>query len=159
MSYQSPNIAKTGLKVETKSYTDIGELTSTWSQLIQDGYHGWAQWTGAVHRLKGGEALPFAEGKLIAGECYQGQVSYKLSCQGRRWRLTRIERTEGESHLMVERSFIKIEPGQVGVGENRGDPVTYELYWEASMTANREDILNSYAQPQSSPCIARLTRF
>lgn len=159
MSYQSPRIEKTGLSVETTSYTQEGEVKSAWNQLLQSGYSGWAQWTGAVRRLAAGEQLPSTEGVLLAGECYQGAVSYKLSCQGRRWRLTRIERTSGESHLMIQRSFIKIEPEQVGVGENRGDPVTYELYWEVSTIASTEEVLSSTSQPQSSPYIARLIQF
>ena len=78
MSYSTVNYKHSGLNLSAESLGQ-SEALQKWSELIASGYQGWAQWTDQVVRLRANTSLPHAQGTLLAGECFKGNISYKLN--------------------------------------------------------------------------------
>ena len=156
MSYTVVQYAYSGLNLSSESLSQA-EAHSKVAQLVQEGYQGWAQWTGKVVRLETGTVLPESQGTLLAAECFKGDISYKLNYQNKAWLLTKMHKVAGQEYLVQERSFVKIEPPL----QNSSSPapahhdgsVKYEIFWPAQVEVSTSSLT------QTTAFCARLTQF
>lgn len=156
--YKTPQITRCGLNIDKQTLSQ-SEALQQWQDLMSQGYEGWVQCASAVLRSNATTQLTQEHGGLIAGECYQGKVSYKLQQVGRQWSLSRFERTEGNQYHVIERQFFGVEPQapqQLGL-VNHHQPVSYEVFWPSHQNDRYHQLLSHKSCEQIRPICARLT--
>lgn len=161
MSFKEPQTKTYGLEISTQTF-DRNQAQAEWISLISNGFSGWTQWTSGVRRTEAKSELPLDQGVLIAGECYLGETSYKLTQSDTTWRLTKMKRLEGDDYLVVERGFIKVEPPTSNSGTVlRSDDarVKYEIFWPRSQMKHQHRQLSATDFRPAGPICARLTHF
>lgn len=155
--YQTPQATKCGLKIEKQTLSQA-QAQEQWQALISQGFEGWAQHASAVLRCNASTPLSKQHGGLIAGECYQGLVSYKLQQIGNKWNLSRFERIDGNQYQVIERSFFAVEPssGSDTALSTLHQAVSYEVFWPSSQHPRFQNVLQSPNCEQTRPICARL---
>ena len=152
MSFQQPQYSPCSLTV-THQRLNREQAEQAWADLINDHFTGWGQWTGAVKTLSSASDLAQGQGALLAGECYRDQESYRLQHLGGAYSLVHYQRSEGDSHLVMERSFLTIGGAQV---DGTGAGARYEVYWEARPDGLAGERLFTTPCHQVGPVAARL---
>ena len=103
------------------SYASREEVLSA---VREFGGSGWICYSDRVVEVRGGDA---PDGAVLSGELCRGTVSLHVRFLGGKWVAHRIERFDGEEHLLFRKDYARLAPpGQGG----EGGTVSYEIAWK-----------------------------